>query len=652
MGALLIAAVIDLAGGDPGAHQDGLKERVANSLGIGLGGPVSTMKAPGGLLFSRSRISAAPATGLGARSRPWQAARGPDGAIILLAGDLFETDRLPTAITQAARESDEAAIYGTALAQHGDACDRLINGQYAAIAYYPEERRVRIARSPIQAPPLHLWRQGSLLVVASTPRVAFAAGAAEEIDRTKLEDALFLNFRDARRSWFRGIERIAPGELADITPDRTHRENYWSIDRLPEVRFPRDEDYVDAVQEAFRRGTEAMLSPFRSPALQLSGGLDSQAVGSFALDAIAQEARLKAYCWVPQKGYEPLDWPAATGDERDGARAFASMHGRVDLELVDTGALDLQHREDNFFLLAGAAPMGGSNMHWGHETLRRAAASGHDVMLTGASGNGSFSYDGRTGPPTWLREGRLVKAIAELAALGGDRPIWRRFISHALMPQLPLGWRQAWANRRGTAMDPFDSWCALDRDGASKSGVAERAARDGHDPLFLETRSSRQWRKAVIAMSEAEGGDAIQAMELLHGIPMRDPTSFRPLYELCAGIPDDQFLRNGTTRWLARRLLHGRIPEEVRTARRIGIQNSDWPIRFSGERAAMLAEIDRLENDEDLSAMLDLTRLRKWLEEWDGRDSIGGREGPRIYSAVGRGLIAARFFRHVGGRNG
>lgn len=38
-----------------------------------------------------------------------------------------------------------------------------------------------------------------------------------------------------------------------------------------------------------------------------------------------------------------------------------------------------------------------------------------------------------------------------------------------------------------------------------------------------------------------EAGDLNQAMEVIHGVPMRDPTAYRPLAEFCLAIPDEQF---------------------------------------------------------------------------------------------------------------
>jgi len=87
------------------------------------------------------------------------------------------------------------------------------------------------------------------------------------------------------------------------------------------------------------------------------------------------------------------------------------------------------------------------------------------------------------------------------------------------------------------------------------------------------------------------------------------------------------------------------VPEQVRCETRLGIQSSDWPLRWSKERDAIMAELDRLEHDADIAEMLDVPRLKNWMREWSGGNSVGGLEAARIFCAVGRGLTAARFMK-------
>src|SRR3546814_4147469 len=97
-------------------------------------------------------------------------------------------------------------------------------------------------------------------------------------------------------------------------------------------------------------------------------------------------------------------------------------------------------------------------------------------------------------------------------------------------------------------------------------------------------------------------------LRLLHGVGYRDPTLYRPLLELCIGIDDEQYLRSGTDRWLARRLLKGRVPESVRGERRAGRQAADWALRMTAERNVLTAELESMCADPWLATRLALDR--------------------------------------------
>ena len=158
-------------------------------------------------------------------------------------------------------------------------------------------------------------------------------------------------------------------------------------------------------------------------------------------------------------------------------------------------------------------------------------------------------------------------------------------------------------------------WCGINRDWARRMRVEERAREFDFDATFRGMPGTLAARRAILSGME-ESGDLSQAMEAIGGVPRRDPTSYRPFFEFCMGIPDDQYLRNGQTRWLARRLLKGKIPDAVLNESRRGLQAADWHLRLGRERLEIGAEIDRLSRDSSMAARFDFKRLRTALEAW------------------------------------
>lgn len=629
---LLIAAAIDFAGqGWP----EGTAERMAASLELGKGGRVTRHGAGSALLMARGKHGAG------------TVASSAQGAQVLFAGYLQNRQDLRQRLgIPHSQQFDDAELYAAAHVRWGVDCDRQITGHYAAIVWRPEAGLLRAARSPGDPSPLHWWSDGSRLVVASTPRALFAAGVPRQLDEAKLDSALIGNFAEPERSWFAGISRLEGGTVTTWRQGGRLTTRFWSIEALPDVRLRRDEDYVEALGELFARAAAEAVEGFRQPALLLSGGLDSQAVASFALDALGEDRGLACFTSVPAQGFEPVERVDSFPDERDHADALAAMYPRLSVSYVEAGGRDFTHLLADMFVLGSAMPLAALNMHWIHEALGQAAAADCDVMLTGAGGNASFSYDGDTAFAVWLRQGRILRLLGELGRIDLDRPLHRRLVSWAIMPNLPQALRTRLGRlaRRGEASE---EGCPLRDEYVQAQGLNHVADAIPGRPA----RSARQARSELLSMGSAEGGDIELALELLHGVPFRDPTSYRPLVEFCAGIPEDQYRQGGVSRWLARRLLKGRIPEQVRTDRRMGQQAADWPLRMERMRPAILEELGEMGADEALAARFDLARITEALRQWDGRDARNSKAYEKIAVASSRAVVASRFIRFAKGSN-
>lgn len=633
---LLIAAAFDFAGhGWP----EGLADRMAASLALGKGGRVVRHPAENAILLSR-------AAGRGGVARD----AGPEitehGAQVLFAGYLQDRAELRRHLdVLPGRALSDAALYGLAHARWGEDCDQHVIGHYAAILWFPEERRVRAVRSPVDPSPLHWWSEGARLILATTPRAIFAAGVPRRLDDDKLDSALIGQFSDPVRSWFSDISRLEGGTSMIWKGGSSTRQRFWSLESLPEIRLKRDEDYVDALDGLFAQATTEALEGFEKPGLLLSGGLDSSAVASFMLDVTGGDQPIACFTSVPAPGFTPVERVDSFPDERAHVEALAAMHPRLRVDFVDAAEQDFRHLLSEMFLLGSAMPLSALNLHWIHASLSRAAEAGCDVMLSGSNGNATFSYDGNTAFAWWLRRGSLPRLMRELGAIDQDRPLFRRFITWALMPNLPevgRGWLERLARGRGGL-----NWSPLGKVYLQARGLLDQAAPALRGPA----RTSRQARAQLVAMALCEGGDIELALELLHGVPFRDPTVYRPLFEFCAGIPEDQYRRDGVSRWLARRVLAGRIPDAVRLERRIGQQAADWPLRLERARPAMTEELEELATSPQMAARFDVARIIAALRGWNGADARFSHAHENVALPSSRAIVASRFIRFANGSN-
>ena len=641
---LLICAAIDLSGA---IWPERDWQRMVASLKLGKAGNIRQCSLTGAALVEREDVL--PGTEAPQVS-PLRIEADAGGAYTLLAGKIWEHEELAARLGIAPENSD-ARLYAAAYRRWGDRCDAELIGEYAAIQWFPQQARVRLARSPIAAPPLHVWREGDRLIAASLPRSIFASGVEARLDPHRIADVALFNFGDGSRSFYKGLSRVSCGSWQIHDPAGERRIQYWSLGDIPAQRLASDREYVEALDEQLSRAVRANLAGLENPALQLSGGLDSQAVAATTISQLPPGRRIKSYTAVPVTGWTPNPNPRLIYDESARVRGLAKQYPTLDPAFLTGEASQFGADLDAMTLLSGWPSFNEMNMHWLHALHRQAAKDSSYVLLDGDFGDMAFSYDGLTGYPAWLRQGRWVRLLRELRASSDLRPLWRKFLSLAVMPHLPDAWRLSIDNLRGFASLPLASWCPLDPNSDVVRGALARAEADGHDPHMYPPAVAGQARERMLSAAQSEGGELALGLRLLHGVETRSPLAFRPLVEFCAGIPDGQFLRNGVSRSLARKLLEGRVPDEVAHGTQTAIQSADFLGRVERDREAMLDSIARVGDSSTAAGLIDLPRLKAYLEEHRGLEVKGSDHWLRMTCAVPRGIALARFAQFVEGSN-
>lgn len=272
--------------------------------------------------------------------------------------------------------------------------------------------------------------------------------------------------------------------------------------------------------------------------------------------------------------------------------------------------------------------------------------------MDGGLGNIGFSFGGEGAIANWFVKGNWKRLLIELSAGKDDVPLTRFFGRQVIAPFMPGWlWHLTYRALGRRPITPLDSWCPLNPEWASQMRVEERARDMAIDAYYRSSRSTRQWRVDVLTDIMNEGGEFQLAMETIHALPARDPTAFLPFLEFCVSIPDDQYLRNGSKRWLAKRLLRNRLPDIVLKERRRGRQAADWNLRLGRERTELIAEIERLAEDPAMRERMNLPALRNALDAWEQTTPRDLGQSHRLELALSRGLATARFIHSVEGRN-
>jgi asparagine synthase (glutamine-hydrolysing) len=146
-------------------------------------------------------------------------------------------------------------------------------------------------------------------------------------------------------------------------------------------------------------------------------------------------------------------------------------------------------------------------------------------------------------------------------------------------------------------------------------------------------KESRERRWKIIQNTTASGAAIATGYRAEYGVELRDPTGDIRIAEFCLSLPVEQFCKDGVSRRLARRAINGRLPDDIVTSRKRGLQAADWSLDIVESYLAMRAEIDKIETSALARELIDIDGLRNNLDRLFEANSRGEQmpEGYRNY---------------------
>ena len=576
---------------------------------------------------------------------------GRDGELVFVAdGRLHNREELTGSLrldNGLSRQLDDHALILCAYERWGRGCLDWLVGDFAFAVWDARTRVLSLASSAPLSRPLFYRVTTDRVAFASGPTRLFAlTGGARRIDEQRLAGFLAGVDTGSGRSFYAGVERLDPGHLL-ISDARQCRLVRWWNPELGELSLSGDDEYSEAASALFETCIRGQLGADGRFGVQLSGGLDSGAVAAVGADLLERRGRrLAAFTHVPEAGFAGLTIDGRYADETPRVRAFAEMHHNVDLELV-VARRGLLEDVDQFFDAAELPFPNAVNRGWIEQIYARAAERGLDVLLNGEQGNLTISWNGSGLLPGLIRSGRVARALKESAALaraGGAGSAARTFIGHGVVPLLPGGLRAAIAHHRhGRSERPWEDISLIHPAFADRYQIAERF-RDRQARLAASHGSaSRALRLLILGVTGSLASEIQAGYRVMFGIDTGVPLSDRRLVEFALRVPEEQFSRRGETRLLIKRMMAGRLPDEILHGTGRGVQAAAWFEDLAAERVQLLAELERLKHDELVRTVLDLDRLRGLLEQWPTHAPTTPQEATIYRNAVPSALMTGRF---------
>jgi asparagine synthase (glutamine-hydrolysing) len=566
------------------------------------------------------------------------------GRILIADVRLDNRDELAASLGLARGEastlSDSALLMSALDHWDVDGLGRLV-GDFAFALWDGARSRLLLARDFLGHRPLHYHRGAGFFAFASMPKGLHALPDVEiRPNMRAAADFLALLPESGSDSFFEGIEKVQSGHFLVVTPDSVSAHRYWDPPRRT-VRLAGPGDYAEALREQLDTAVAAQLRGANGQvAAHLSGGLDSGAVAATAARLLASSGgRVTASTSVPRPGFES-SLRNSFADEGPFAAAVAAMHPNIDHVRIAASGRSPIAALDDYFRLYERPFLNLANGVWLDAILADVRDRGLRILLTGAMGNMSFSYDGMQLLPNLLARGRLARLARESRLLrrGGTRI--GTIAAQALGPFLPRPLWNAIGRIRGKAAGASEYSMIAPVAGQE---AERRAAARGIDLSYRP--QSDPFEARMTLLKRVDFGNYNKGMLAGWGIDVRDPTSDRRLVEFCLSVPPEQFLAGGQSRALARNALSDRMPQMVLAERRKGYQAADWHEGLCAARGALRAEVERQAATPESAELLDTERMLRMVDDWPEGGWDEDQVMRRYRLALLRGVSIGHFLR-------
>ncbi|GMN03949.1 asparagine synthase-related protein [Erythrobacter sp. MTPC3] len=547
----------------------------------------------------------------------------------------------------------------------GEGCIDHLYGSVSMIVCDTEVNRLVALRGHELSQQIYYHRSGERTIVSSSTKGIFSdPEITREIDEIKVADALVLNHQDVERSFFKDVSIVGSGQILSVTgssdPVVTTHDCFATVEP---VRFARDDDYVDRARELLDAALESAFRSPRAPALSLSSGLDSTCLAVAMIERMrgtgeARAGSLRAYTGVPEKGWDAQARDGWLGDESGPVRALAEMYPELDVHFESGEHLPFDHGHDMTQSYADMPLRGVGASAWGSAIVQQARMDGRSVIVTGSDGNGTISFAAaHILFAVWARSGRFGQLAKEIRAFAKRRPGTRQtsVAFQAFLTNAPDWFYDYYMQARGHAHGKgFRYFSPIHPDYANDMKVGERLEQFGWDDRFRRKPDRREMMRIMMqrgAHNDTSG--LLEAAKVNTGVEGVHPLRDLKLARYCYAIPDDQFYKDGVDRRLIRRMMAGKLPQQVLAAKR-GEQSSDWHARRKRDLDRIAAELDRLRDIPSVANRLDIERMQRVIAEWPDETPTSADDYPEYAIArygIGRALSVARFINQVEGRN-
>ena len=447
---------------------------------------------------------------------------------------------------------------------------------------------------------------------------------------------------DASLTPFLGIDQVPPSHSISIKGDDVSLTRYCNPVPTKKIKFKSNGDYIEAFQEVFKEAVHSRLRTHRQVGAQLSGGLDSGSIVSFAAKSLAENKKvLNTYSYIPPNDFIDFTPKHYLTDESPYIKETVQYVGNIKEHYLEFNGKDSFSEIDSFLELMEMPYKFFENSFWLKGMFEKASEDDIGILLNGGRGNLSVSWGSAeiyyAELLKRLKWFRLLTEINQFSKnLGVNRLQILKYVSGLAIPFID--------QNRTTYQAPS----LINPEFAKKTGVFTKLREYGigESGWFL---SKNIYEQRISHFDEVFHWNASNTLATKLSLPFslwkRDPTNDLRVIQFCLAIPEEQYVQEGLDRALIRRATKNYLPEKVRLNQRIqGVQGADWVHRMIPHWNRFTNELQQLAADKSFFAYVKEDVFKTALDQvQEGEPRAEYATNPH-YKTLMRMIIVKRFF--------
>jgi asparagine synthase (glutamine-hydrolysing) len=448
---------------------------------------------------------------------------------------------------------------------HGQDFVQKLNGMFAIALWDQKKKKLILARDRIGVKPLHYFQENGRLVFASEIKCLLQTNVSKDIDFDALSRFFTFEYIPAPKTIFKKIQKLLPGHMISAENGEVKVFPYWDVHFAEAPRAVKSEEaYIEEIAGRLEESVRKRLISDVPLGVFLSGGIDSSTIT--ALMSEVAGTKIKTYSiGFKEKSFNELDAAKKVADlfgtdhhefvvESPQVRELVPVLMKyldeplADASIIPTYIISRLARQYVTVALAGD---GGDELFAGYDTYKAFKVARWYRKVPGLIRRGIVANAVRLLPASKKRLSFEFKA--------------KKFISGVEYPPEIANtiWWGAYSPMEKERLFSPKLRAALDEDlfaPIAFHGQNCRAA-DALDRLtYLDLKLYLQDDLLV----------KVDRMSMANSLEIRVPFLDYTFVEYAATIPSAMKLRGFRSKYILKKAMAGRLPQDILTKKKIG----------------------------------------------------------------------------------